>query len=118
MFTNFKKAVLATRIRKAAVPSTELYNEAGDAYVDLITAYIGITKKVVTELAFLASRHADEIASAIVTLEPVYKDLKAHPMFKQIENEMTSMLEAFNSRHEDSITEKLDAVKDALKATE
>lgn len=118
MFNQFKEAVLATRIRKAAVPSTELYNEAGDAYVDLITAYIGITKKVVTELAFLASKHADEIAKAIVTLEPVYKDLKAHPMFKQLEGEMTSMLESFNSRHEGSIQEKLDAVKDALKVNE
>jgi hypothetical protein len=118
MFTNFKKAVVASRIRKAASPINELSKESCDCYVDLITAYMGITKKVVEEIAYLAGKHADAIADAIVTLEPVIKDIQKHAAFKEIGKEVNSMLETFNNTHEASITEKFEVVKEALKSND
>lgn len=118
MFTNFKKAVLATRIRKAAAPSMLLYEEASDTYIDMVTSMAGVAKKIVTECAYLAGKHADAIADAIVTLEPVIKDIQRHEGFKEIAKEMESLMETINSRHEKSIQDKVEVVKIALKAIE
>jgi hypothetical protein len=117
-FTGLKKAVVASRIRKAASPINELSKVSCDAYVDLIISYMGITKKVVEEVAYLAYHHADAIADAIITLEPVIKDIKNHEGFKSISKEFESLIETFTSNYEAPLKDKLEVVKEALKAND
>lgn len=117
-FTGLKSAILASRIRKAASPVVELTKVSCDTYVDFITAYMGITKKAVEEIAYLAGKHSDSIANAIVTLEPLFKDIKNHEGFKSIGKEFESMVEALNSKWETPIKDKLEVVKEALKAND
>lgn len=117
-FTGLKSAILASRIRKAASPIVEMSKVGADVYIDFVTSYLGITKKVVEEVAYLAGKHSDSIANAIVTLEPLFKDIKNHEGFKSIGKEIESITETLNNKWTAPINEKVEVVREALKAND
>ena len=106
---SIKAAILSKRIKASVTPSINLASDSLDQYLDTITPYVNGLKVAINTTGNIVSRHADEIAQAIVILQPVFKEFKESETFRSLFSELTTQIvnisETYAPKFEQSITE-------------
>lgn len=86
MFEGFKKAILAKRIKKAVSPASNIVGEGIVVYERSLHNILTLFHDVVQQAAPIVEDHADEIAEAIILLQPVLKDLSNMRVIQTLKN--------------------------------
>lgn len=101
MFDSFKKAILSKRIKKAATPAANIATEGMVIYQRTLQSMLTLMQDFVREVTPVIERNSDKIADAILTLQPVFEELKELQIVKTFQNS-----KELGERIEDEITQQ------------
>lgn len=86
MFDNFKKAILAKRIKKAVAPAANITGEGIVIYERTLHNILTLFHDIIQQAAPIIEDNADKIAEAVLILEPVIKDLSNMRVIQTLKN--------------------------------
>lgn len=86
-----KELVVASKIRKNIGPITAIINAGMEEQMKMIPGIIDCNKEMLTEAAVIIKKNANNIATAVVALEPLFKQFASNKKLKKsFENLITA----------------------------
>lgn len=118
MFDAFKVSILTKRIKAAVAPTESLAKTSTYVYAQLIEKYCDELLSIVIASAPIVEKHAGAIATAIVALEPLYKELKSSVLLKDIIESLNKDVQTITEQYEPALESHLSDIKEAMKIKE
>jgi len=103
-----KVAIISRRIQAAVNPVKSITLNSAETYQDIVVGYTTLLKSTVPIVTALVSKHAEAIASVVVTLEPMWEDIKKSEEMKEAFMMFSKVIGTANDR------EHLEEVKAAM----
>jgi mevalonate pyrophosphate decarboxylase len=102
--------ILGAKIKKAIQPCLDGIDTGSNVYVKTLDCYLNIIKDISKQAAPIIEEHANDIASAIITLKPMFEKFKTIDITNIVTLHLETYVESISSLEEqfNKIKEQMD----------